>query len=80
MKPLVALFATWALAACAADVDSTPMGVSQQELSNASGDIPKCKEDEVLCCPNGGPNCSCLPAGHTCSGGFVVSPTLKRAP
>ena len=74
------LLAASVLAACAVDADSTPLGVNQAELSNSGGAIPKCKEDEVLCCPNGGPNCTCLPAGHTCTGGFVVAPALKLAP
>jgi hypothetical protein len=87
LRRLSELFAASALAACAVGVESTPplsqedqpLGASPMALS-ISGEIPKCKDDEVLCCPNGGPRCSCLPAGHTCSSGFVVSPALERAP
>ena len=76
-----------ALAACAADVESAPgpsleredVGIDRMGLS-IGGAIPKCKDKEVLCCPNGGPNCTWLPEGHTCTGGFVVSPGFKLAP
>jgi hypothetical protein len=80
-------FAALALAACAVDVDSSPQpsreeqGVSQAELARIGPETtPSCKEDEVLCCPNGGPRCVCLPAGHTCTSGPVISPGFEFVP
>ena len=82
------LLAASVLMACAVGVASTaevspeepPLGVTQAQLSIAVGETPKCQEDEILCCPNGGPRCVCLPAGHTCTSGPVVSPGFSFAP
>lgn len=41
-------------------------------------ELPKCKDTEQLCCPRGGPACSCIPKENTCSSGFVVTPGSLR--
>jgi len=58
---------------CAADVapvDETPAATSAQEL-RLSEDLPKCKEDEQLCCLRY--TCVCIPEKNTCSGNMVLA-------
>jgi hypothetical protein len=72
----------FALAGCAVDVEPGEEAPADESVSASrqeeliSVERPKCKQGEQLCCPRGGPACSCIPEQNTCSGGFVVSPSV----